>query len=129
MSFINPGSLHSFDRNEEEPGQTSCKWESPPKNGFNFRPCSLGLCWEKEGSPKRNGTLRFTRCDPHFVLIGGNERSSCLNGQWTSGGQQCIRKLRLITLHLASTILVRGISERGGIKLQRTLFNRCSMGY
>lgn len=127
VSFYNLGSLHFFDRNEEEPSYASCKWENPPENGFHFLPCSPGLCWDKEGSPKRNGTLRFTRCNPHFVLIGGSERSSCLNGQWTSGGQKCIRKLRLITLHLAFIFLVRSITERGGLKWKYTLFNNsCS---
>lgn len=79
-------------RNEDQRGHGSCEWENPPVNGFNFRPCSKGWCSDVAGSHKRNGTLRFTRCDRRYVLTEGSDGDTCMNGQWTSMGHQCIRK-------------------------------------
>lgn len=82
-----------FNRNEDEREHAFCKWEKPPENGLNFLPCSTGFCWDIEGSLKRNGTLRLTHCDPHYILLGGRGRDSCAYGEWTSRGHLCIRKL------------------------------------
>lgn len=90
-------------RNEDQRGQGSCVWENPPKNGFNFRPCSNGWCSDVAGFHKRNGTLRFTRCDPRYILVEGSDGDTCVNGQWTSGGHQCIRKFIRLILNVTNT--------------------------
>lgn len=84
--------LYAFDRNEDQPGQGSCLWESPPGNGFNFRQCSVGLCSDTIGSRNKNCTARFTRCERHYVLTGGSDRDACVDGKWTSRGHKCVRK-------------------------------------
>lgn len=78
---------------EDELVKGSCEWQDPPEHGFNFRPCSKGLCSDIAGSPKSHCATRFTRCDPGYVLIGGSGNDTCINGQWSCKGHQCIRKL------------------------------------
>lgn len=71
---------------------SSCKWVSAPADGFNYRLCSIGRCRTTVGSFWKNGTVRFTKCNKHFVLARGYDRDVCFNGAWTSTGHHCVRK-------------------------------------
>lgn len=79
-------------RSANNHAESSCKWEDPPENGLNFRPCAVGICLGTRGSYSKNSTRRITRCDPHYVLARGYEHDVCNNGVWSSRGHECVRK-------------------------------------
>lgn len=85
--------LTLFVRSQKNHSPNSCKWEDPSENGAYSVSCALGTCEGVQGSYIKQSAGRIIiRCNPGHVLVQGNERDTCLTGEWTSIAHKCVRK-------------------------------------
>lgn len=91
-NFKNEDTNELFVSSQKDHSPSSCKWEDPPENGAYSVPCALGTCDGVRGSYIKQGVGRTTRCNPGHVLVQGNERDTCHDGEWSSRAHECVRK-------------------------------------